>query len=511
MAETDPIQNGSAGAQSSASPAATTTTGTPLDQKILALLGDRVILKPLTRWNEAYKESPRFVMEYLVSRYVKPTDPVAGQAKIDKILSEHYAESSKKELIKSRIKEKGQYTLLGQLSVRLDQAKDHYWADVPALGDNTVRVAPKVLVQFGDVLLTSGAWGTLEIEYDATYEVKGRNFPFYIREFTPLQYTRLNLADFIEKRPAFTDEEWIDLLIQSIGFNPARFERRIKMLMLLRLLPFVEANYNLIELGPRETGKTYTFRNTSNRSFVVSGGKATPATLFYNKATRKLGVIGLKHVVFFDEIANTRFDDAEASISVLKDYMQTGKFSRGDQEFSASCSIVLGGNIDTDLERREPESRYEHLFEVLPLELRDPAFLDRIHAHLPGWEMPKIRPENYALGYGFLTDYMAEIFAELRRLNFQTHVNRWIDLGNMTGRNQDAVKKTVAGMLKLLHPHRTPETISPDEIAPLAHLAVEMRKRVTDQLAKMLPFEFVNVDYRYRLLEKSENVDSSEC
>jgi ATP-dependent Lon protease len=244
---------------------------------------------------------------------------------------------------------------------------------------------------------------------------------------------------------------------------------------------------------------------------VVSGGKATPATLFYNKATRKLGVIGLKHVVFFDEIANTRFDDAEASISVLKDYMQTGKFSRGDQEFSASCSIVLGGNIDTDLERREPESRYEHLFEVLPVELRDPAFLDRIHAYLPGWEMPKIRPENYALGYGFLTDYMAEIFAELRRLNFQTHVNRWIDLGNMTGRNQDAVKKTVAGMLKLLHPHRTPETIGPDEIAPLAHMAVEMRKRVTDQLAKMLPVEFVNVDYRYRLLEKSENVDSSEC
>ena len=259
MADTqNPIHIGSAGAQSSASPAATTTTGTSLDQKILALLGDRVILKPLTRWNEAYKEFPRFVMEYLVSRYVKPTDPVAGQAKIDKILSEHYAESSKKELIKSRIKEKGQYTLLGQLSVRLDQAKDHYWADVPALGDNTVRVAPKVLVQFGDVLLTSGAWGTLEIEYDATYEVKGRKFPFYIREFTPLQYTRLNLADFIEKRPAFTDEEWIDLLIQSIGFNPARFERRIKMLMLLRLLPFVEANYNLIELGPRETGKTYT-------------------------------------------------------------------------------------------------------------------------------------------------------------------------------------------------------------------------------------------------------------
>ena len=469
----------------------------PLNQKILQSLGDRVILKPLTRWNEAYKEFPRYVMEYLVSRYVEAGDPVAGQRKIDKILSEHYSESAKKELIKSRIKELGEYTLLGQLAVRLDQSKDHYWADVPALGDNTVRVAPKVLEQYSDVLLTSGAWGTMEIEYDATYEIKSRKFPFYVRDFTPLQYTRLNLDDFVEKRTGFTEDEWIDLMIQSIGFNPARFDRRTKLLMLFRLVPFVEANYNLIELGPRETGKTYTFRNTSNRSFVVSGGKATPATLFYNKATRKLGVVGLKHVVFFDEIANTRFDDAEASISVLKDYMQTGKFSRGDQEFSAQCSIVLGGNIDTDLERREPEKRYRHLFEVLPEGLQDPAFLDRIHGYLPGWEVPKIRPENYALGYGFLTDYLAEIFAELRRRNFQTHVSAWVDMGAMTGRNQDAIKKTVAGMLKLLHPHRSPEALKREEIAPLVELAVEMRKRITDQLAKMLPAEFSAVDYGY--------------
>jgi ATP-dependent Lon protease len=468
----------------------------PLDEKIARVLGDRVILKPLTRWNEAYKEFPRYVMEYLVSRYVDASAPVAGQHKIDKILSEHYSESGKKELIKSRIKERGEYTLLGQLTVRLDQARNHYWATVPALGDDTVRVAQKVLAKDGDVLLTSGAWGTMEIEYDATYELKGRLYPFYIREFTPLQYTRLNLDDFVEKRLSFTEDEWRDLLIQSVGFNPARFDRRVKMLMLLRLVPFVESNFNLIELGPRETGKTYTFRNTSSRGFIVSGGKATPATLFYNKASRKLGVVGLKHVVFFDEIANTRFEDAEASISVLKDYMQTGKFTRGDQEFSAPCSIVLGGNIDTNLELRQPESHYRHLFQVLPTELQeDPAFLDRIHAYLPGWEMPKIRPENYATGYGLLTDYMAEIFAELRRRNFQTHVHAWVDMGNMTGRNQDAVKKTTAGLLKLLHPHRTPDSIARDEIAPLLEIAIEMRKRVTDQLAKILPAEFDHVEY----------------
>src|SRR6266487_6623101 len=186
---------------------------TRLDAKILEYLSDRVILKPLTRWNEAYKEFPRYVMEYLVSRYVDAKDPVAGQQKIDRILSEHYTESAKKELIKSRIKEKGHYTLIGQLTVRLDQGKDHYWANVPALGDDTVRVSANVLASYSDLLLTSGAWGTMEIEYDATYEIKSRKYPFYVRDFTPLQYSRLNLDDFIEKRPLFTDDEWLDLLI----------------------------------------------------------------------------------------------------------------------------------------------------------------------------------------------------------------------------------------------------------------------------------------------------------
>ncbi len=487
----------------------TATSTDSLNAKILAHLGDRVILKPLTRWNEAYKEFPRYVMEYLVSRYVKPEDPVAGQHKIDRILTEHYAESAKKELIKSRIKEKGQYTLIGQLTVRLDQSKDHYWANVPALGDDTVRISAGVLGAYSDLLLTSGAWGTMEIEYDATYEIKSRKYPFYIREFTPLQYSRINLDDFIEKRHFFSDSEWLDVLIQSIGFNPERFDHRTKLLLLLRLVPFVESNYNLIELGPRETGKTYTFRNTSNRGFVVSGGKATPATLFYNKATRKLGVVGLKQVVFFDEIANTNFDDSEASISVLKDYMQTGKFTRGDQEFSAPCSIVLGGNIDTDLERREPAGHYRHYFSVLPADLQDPAFLDRIHAYLPGWEIPKIRPENYATGYGFLTDYLAEIFAELRRLNFQTHVNYWVDFGGMTGRNQDAVKKTVAGLLKLLYPNRrSPEETRPEELEPLVTLAIELRKRVTDQLAVILPSEFSHVNYGFEIVPRSVSDDA---
>jgi len=468
-----------------------------LNEKILHYLKDRVVLKPLTRWNEAYKEFPRYVMEYLVAKYVDPENPIIGQQKIDRILDERYVESGAKELIKSKIKEKGEYTLLGQLQVRLDATRDHYWVEVPALGDNFVRIGRKILNEYGDVLLSGGAWGTLTIEYDPQYELKGRLYPFYIDEFTPFQITRISLEDYLEKRNIFTTEEWIDLLIQSIGFNPQRFTHREKILMLLRLVPFVEANYNLIELGPRETGKTYTYRNTSSRSFVISGGKTTPAVLFYHKGTRKIGILGQRDVVFFDEIANTSFSDPDATISILKDYMQTGKFSRGDMEFSAQASIVLAGNIDTDIKRKEPANHYLHLFAVLPQELGgDDAFLDRLHGFVPGWEMPKIKPENYANGYGFVTDYLAEIFTRLRRKNYQTIVNANVEFGKMTGRNQDAIKKTSAGLLKLIFPHRNPQTIEKDDLRMCLDLAIESRQRIIDQLAISAPGEFKGIELK---------------
>jgi len=470
-----------------------------LDQKVTDLLSDRVVLKPLTRWNEAYKEFPRYVMEYLCARYVDPDNPVSGQQRIDRILSEHYVESGAKELIKSRIKEQVDrgYVLLGQLQVRLDATRDHYWAEVPALDDNFVRVSPRVLREHGDALLSGGAWGTMTIEYDASYELKGRIYPFYIREFQPFQITRLDLDDYIAKRELFDAEKWVALLMQSIGFNPEQFDEREKMLMLLRLVPFVEANYNLIELGPRETGKTYTYRNTSSKAFVISGGRATPATLFYNLATRKIGILGYKEVIFFDEIAHTQFTDPEATISVLKDFMQTGRFSRGPQEFSSQASIVLGGNIDTDIVRKAPADHYRHLFETLPEELQDTAFLDRLHAFLPGWELPKIRPENYAQGYGFITDYLAEIFGRFRRRNYQLHVTARVDFGGTTGRNQDAIKKTTAGLLKLIYPHRTVQTLTDDEFERCFELAVECRRRVVDQLATMQPSEFRHIEWAF--------------
>lgn len=466
-----------------------------IDNKILIYLEDRVVLKPLTRWNEAYKEFPRYVMEYLVARYVDPQKPLPGQQKIDRILNEHYVESGAKELIKSKIKEQGEYTLLGQLNVRLDPGKDHYWAEVPALGDNFVRLSRRVLREYGDILLAGGAWGTMVVEYDPQYELKGRLYPFNIREFTPFQITRLSLDDYIEKRQNFNTLEWIDLLIESIGFNPTKFSQREKMLMLMRLVPFVESNFNLLELGPRETGKTYTYRNTSSKSFVISGGKTTPATLFYNIASRKIGILGQKDVVFFDEIGNTSFSDPDATVSILKDYMQTGKFSRGPQEFSSQASIILAGNIDTDVERKVPSFRYHNLFIALPTELgKDAAFLDRLHVFIPGWEMPKIKPDNYAQGYGFVTDYLAEIFSRLRRKNYQTVVNSQFKFIKMTGRNQDSIKKTTAGLLKLIFPHRDPKTIQTDEIDICINLAIECRQRIINQMAKAFSEEYKKQD-----------------
>jgi len=470
---------------------------TPTDKKAFEILSDRVVLKPLTRWNDAYKEFPRYVMEYLCARYVDPNNPIAGQKKIDQLLQEHYVDSEAKELIKSRIRERKEYVLLGSLQVRLDAGRDHYWAEVPALGENHVRIGQRVLRNYGDLLLTGGAWGTMTIEYDAHYELKGRIYPFLIREFKPFQISRLNLKDYISKRQLFSDEEWIDLLITSIGFNPEKFTRREKLLYLLRLVPFVEPNYNMIELGPRETGKTYTYRNTSSRSFVISGGKATPATLFYNLATRKIGILGYRDVVFFDEIANTSFTDPEATISVLKDFMQTGHFSRGPLEFNANASIVLGGNIDTDIKHKEPSQRYLQLFEVLPLELsQDTAFLDRLHAFLPGWEMPKIQPENYAVGYGFITDYLAEIFVKLRKLtHFSTAIQARANFTGVTGRNQTAIIKTTSGLLKLIFPQRTVDDLQDGELAMCIELSIECRERVIDQLAVIAGDEFKSIKF----------------
>jgi ATP-dependent Lon protease len=460
-----------------------------LAKKVVDVAKDFVIFKPLARWNEQYNNFPRFVMEYLVTQYVDPDDPIPGQKKIDRLLSEHYIDSSERELIRSRIRESGSYKLIGDLKIRLDAKKDVYWADVPAIGENTVRVAPSVRSRYEDMLLTVGAWGQMTIEYDPSVEIDRKRHPFAVVDFVPFQLTRIDLNDFLEIRGHFTLAEWLDLMVESIGFAAETLSTEVKLLMMLRLVPFVEANYNLIELGPRETGKTYTYRNTSSRGFVISGSKTTAASLFWAKTGNKIGILGQKEVVSFDEIAHAVFPGDE-TLSVLKDYMQTGKFTRLGLEFQSDASIVLGGNIDTDLASGQPSFRYIHLFEPLPNDLQDTAFLDRLHAYLPGWRMPKIIPAAYSRSYGFVSDYLAEVFHLLRRHNLGTVVEELVDLDAGSDRNATAIKKTTAGLLKLLYPTAASERPDAQGLAPIVDLAISGRRTIVEQLACMLPGEY---------------------
>jgi ATP-dependent Lon protease len=460
-----------------------------LSKKALEVAGDFIISKPLARWNDQYRNFPRFVMEYLVTQYVDVSDPLTGQKRIDKLLSEHYSDSSERELIRSRVRENGTYKLIGELTIRLDARKDVYWANVPAIGESTVRVSAAVRTRYEDVLLTTGAWGQITLEYEAAAEVDGVRHPFGVVDFVPFQLTRINLDDFMAIRSSFSLDEWLDLMVESVGFSAEMFSREVKLLLMLRLVPFVESNYNLIELGPRETGKTYTYRNTSSRGFVISGSKTTAASLFWAKTGNRIGILGQKEVVFFDEIAHAVFTGDE-TISVLKDYMQTGTFSRLGQQFQSDASIVLGGNIDTDLARGEPSFRYIHLFEPLPEALQDAAFLDRLHGYLPGWRMPKVVPTAYSQGYGFVSDYLAEVFHLLRRVNLGTVVEEFASIDAGSDRNATAIKKTTAGLLKLLYPNAAKERPDADGFAEILALATAARRLIVEQLACILPGEY---------------------
>lgn len=471
-----------------------------LAEKVKRLADEFVIHKPLARWNDQYRNFPRFVMEYLVVQYVDPADPIPGQKRIEKLLTEHYSDSSERELVRSRVKEAGTYKLLGDLKIRLDSKKDTYWADVAAIGENTVRVAPSVRSRYEDVLLTSGAWGQMTVEYDSSFNIDKKLFPFCITDFVPFQLTRIDLNDFVELRAKFSFDEWLDILVESIGFAAEMLPTEVKLLMVLRLVPFVESNYNLIELGPRETGKTYTYRNMSSRGFVISGADVTSASLFWAASTNKIGILGQKDVVFFDEIAHARFEGNRAEIiTTLKDYMQSGTFSRLGKQFQSEASIVLGGNIDTDLARGRPSLRYIHLFEPLPDELQDTAFLDRLHAYLPGWRLPKIAPSSYSNGYGFVSDYLAEVFHLLRRQNVGAVVEEMVDLDAGGDRSKNAVKKTCSGMLKLLFPGAAEVPPSREDMQTILSVASDGRKLILEQLATMQPGEYDLTSFNVRL------------
>lgn len=453
---------------------------TELDKKAHARCGDKVVIKSLAS-SAALARLPRYVSEYLIAKYVKPDTWQADLAnirnKVDELLPEHDA----REILKNKLLTHGSVTLIDSIEARVDLKAGLRLARVPAISDMNVRVPQSIADQFPGLLL-GGQWGTAKLQYTPEAD---EDHPTELVSFIPFQVGPPDLNQYKAFRGDFTTDEWIGLVLQSAGYSAGAFpDRRSRMLLLMRMLPLVERNVNLIELGPRQTGKTFLLRNLSPRVFTVSGGRTTPANLFVNLSTRQVGILGTRKVVVFDEIAHTMFD-ADETVSTLKDFMESGQFSRGRLSFAADAGLVFAGNID--VEGARPHPRYGHLLEPLPAELQDTAFHDRMHGYLPGWEVPKITPASLATGVGFVSDYFGEVLTQLRNDNHLDLVRRVAMHPGLTQRDQRAVERIASGMIKLIHPNGVPTEA---ELTGIVAFASEMRQRIHDQLCTMAPGEF---------------------
>jgi ATP-dependent Lon protease len=464
------------------------------------IFSGKVVNKKLT-FNTGMDEFPRYVLEYLIDNYCDEETFDEDFEQVKRRLRENFVHGAEAERIRAYIRENRDHTIIANLEVRLVETEDKYWGAIGAINENFVNV-PEGLVKQYPMLLAGGMWGTIQLTYDPG-QIYGKKIrPFTVTDFTPFQISVIDLHEFTAKRHEFSAGEWLDILVSSFGLDPARMSRREKLIYISRAVPLVEANHNMIELGPRETGKTYLFRNVSYYAHVVSGGKVSPARLFINLNTGQVGLVGTREAVVFDEIANTDFTDPRSMVSIMQGYMQDAKFSRGKKEILAFGSIVLVGNLD--VQGKLPHEKYYHLFEPLPSFMQAEALIDRIHYYLPGWEVPKIGPESASPDYGFITDYFCEIMHELRRLDLLDRVKNRFELFDASGSSQGitsrdvrGIQKTLSGLLKLLYPHGE---ISDDQLEELLLLAIEGRQRVRNQLHLMAPGEYYPITISARIL-----------
>ncbi|MEI3235588.1 MAG: protease Lon-related BREX system protein BrxL [Intestinibacter bartlettii] len=413
-----------------------------------------------------------------------------GVERVKKILADNFVRPDEAEKIKSKIRELGKFTVIDKLTVKLNAKKDLYEAEFSNLGLKGVPIAPHYVKDF-DKLLGGGIWCILKMDYFFDEDVKDAS-PFNISNLTPIQMPNLDLDEIMEGRKKFTKDEWIDILIRSIGMEPTTLDEKVKWHLLLRMVPLVENNYNLCELGPRGTGKSHLYKEISPNSILVSGGQTTVANLFYNMSSKQIGLVGMWDTVAFDEVAGINFKDKDG-IQIMKDYMASGSFARGREEKNASASMVFVGNINQSVESLIKTS---HLFEPFPDAMSsDSAFFDRIHYYLPGWEIPKMRPEFFTNDYGFITDYLSEFLRELRKRNFSDSIDKYFKLGNnLNQRDTIAVRKTVSGMVKLIYPNGE---FGKDEIEEILRYALVGRRRVKEQLKKIGGMEFYDVQFSY--------------
>ena len=470
------------------------TTMENITDKLFHFFGGKIVRKDLTKKIKEGANVPVYVLEYLLGMYCASAnnDEIeAGVKNVKKILSDNFVRPDEAQKIISKLREQGSYTVIDHVSVKLNYKTDIYEAEFSNLGIRNVPIADSFAKEY-ERLLCGGIWCILQMEYYFD-EADKTSVPFKIDKLTPIQMPRIDILELKEAREQFTDEEWIDLILRSTGMEPSQFNERVKWLHLARLIPLIENNYNLCELGPRGTGKSHVYKEISPNSILISGGQTTVANLFYNMANRAVGLVGLWDCVAFDEVAGINFKDKDG-VQIMKDYMASGSFARGKEEKNANASFVFVGNINQSVDLILKTS---HLFDPFPeVMANDSAFFDRMHCYLPGWEIPKYRPEYFTDDYGFITDYLSEIIRELRKTSYADAYDEYFKLGrDLNQRDVIAVKKTVSGFIKLLYPHGK---YTRDNVEKILRFALEARRRVKEQLKKIGGMEFYDVNFSYK-------------
>ena len=464
-----------------------------INTKLYKYFSGKIVRKDLTKKIKEGANVPVYVLEYLLGMYCSSTndeDIEEGLKTVKKILAENYVRPDEAEKIKSKLRENASYTVIDKVTVKLNLRENRYEADFSNLALKGIPISDVYPSKY-ERLLGGGIWSIVQLEYFYDEGDKNRN-PVTIRKLTPVQMPEIDFEEFKQMRENFTDEEWIDIILRSTGMEPDKFNERVKWLHLARLIPLVENNYNFCELGPRGTGKSHVYKEISPNSILVSGGQTTVANLFYNMGKGTMGLVGLWDCVAFDEVAGIKFKDQDG-VQIMKDYMASGSFARGKEEKNATAGMVFVGNINQSVDILLKTS---HLFDPFPDVMgQDTAFLDRMHCYLPGWEIPKYRPEFFTDNYGFITDYYAEIMRELRKISYSDAHDKYFRLGNqLNQRDVIAVKRTVSGMIKLIYPHGKFEK---EDVEKILRFSLEMRRRVKEQLKKIGGMEFYDVNFSY--------------
>ncbi|HBS6943766.1 TPA: protease Lon-related BREX system protein BrxL [Klebsiella pneumoniae] len=451
----------------------------------------RVVRKDLTKQLKEGANVPVYVLEYLLGMYCASDDDEVveqGLQSVKRILSDNYVRPDEAEKVKSLIRERGSYKIIDKVTVKLNQKKDVYEAQLSNLGIKDALV-PSQMVKDNEKLLTGGIWCMITVNY--FYEEGQKTSPFSLFTLKPIQMPNMDMDEVFEARKQFDRGQWIDVLLRSVGMEPANIEQRTKWHLITRMIPFVENNYNVCELGPRGTGKSHVYKECSPNSLLVSGGQTTVANLFYNMASRQIGLVGMWDVVAFDEVAGITFKDKDG-VQIMKDYMASGSFSRGRDSIEGKASMVFVGNINQSVDTLVKTS---HLLAPFPDAMIDTAFFDRFHAYIPGWEIPKMRPEFFTNRYGLITDYLAEYMREMRKRSFSDAIDKFFKLGNnLNQRDVIAVRRTVSGLLKLMHPDGAYDK---EDVRVCLTYALEVRRRVKEQLKKLGGLEFFDVNFSY--------------